>query len=234
MEQYMAISKTYKVRTLDKIDDFYKKIKGGYFALLGALIGFLTVTISLALFIQIEPSFSFFTHYISDIGDARGLPGIIWEIGMLVGLTPVRLLFLIYLVRFLQKMGANNKLIVLAFVFSMISITGSVLMATTPFHVSEAIHIMSAFVYFIGVWFSQIFFSTAELKIAKFPKHLPISGFSVVLFYGIFTTLLILYKVAGFDRNLPVFWQWLSFVAILIWLVLHGLYTLKVEKKMVV
>ena len=78
-----------------------------YVGYIGGTLGILTVLVSIMVYLPKHPDFSFFTTYLSDIGDTAGWPQIIFNTGTLLS-APIRYLFIILFVIRLSHMGAGR------------------------------------------------------------------------------------------------------------------------------
>ena len=64
---------------MERIDKFYEKINGGYFALIGAGIAIMSIIISAILVLSVDSTFSFFTYYMSDMGTVHNGADIVFN-----------------------------------------------------------------------------------------------------------------------------------------------------------
>ncbi len=67
----------------NKLDKFYKKIPGSYWAILGGIFGLLIIFISIFLHSLTEP-ISFFTHWVSHLGWGPNGSELVFRIGIIV------------------------------------------------------------------------------------------------------------------------------------------------------
>jgi putative exporter of polyketide antibiotics len=75
--------------------------------------------------------------------------------------------------------------------------------------------------YFFGTVFLQSAIAVQEWKL-RLPRLLPMTSIAVVAVYLVFATLLAMVgKVESIDRATPVIWEWLAFVALMVWLASH-------------
>lgn len=108
-----------------------------------------------------HPEFSFFTTYLSDIGDTAGWPQILWNSGTLLA-APIRYLFIVLLVLRLGALGAGRAFAASALVVGAISTSGTVLMTAVPFSVGPAIHKLGIPLYFLGAVLLQTLIGVCE------------------------------------------------------------------------
>ena len=219
----------------DGIDRFYERFPGGLFALAGVIIGVATIAASLALYVRVDPTFSIFTHYVSNLGGVpKGAPegvnylsATVFNVGMLLA-VPIRLAFLVHIVRFVGRMGANRWLTLASLATGLVSTTGSLLVALVPFSTNLDLHLMGALVYFLGATSFQLTFLVTEFRTPGLPRYLPVLGIASLLAFSVFSYLLIqveVLQVAGMAE--PTIYEWVVFATLMAWLLAHGLYTLK-------
>lgn len=219
------------------VDRFYEKVNGSYYAFAGILIGFVSVLASLLIYIQIDLEFSFQTRYLSHlggvpIGAADGIyaSAIIFNTGMLL-IVPIRLLFLIYLTRAVQKMGSGKTLAITSLIFGFVATFGYLLVGLEPYSSNLFLHLMGAVIYFVGATLFGIIFIITEFRTPNLPKFLPVTGIINTLLFLVFSVLLIIVEVAGISTiPEPTLLEWLVFLSALIWLFVHGIYFHKKRK----
>lgn len=222
-----------------KIDRFFERYPGGLFALAGVILGVLTIGVSILLYVRVDPTFSIFTHYVSNLGGVpKGAPegvsyvsAAVFNMGMLLA-VPLRLAFLIHIVRYVDRMGANRWLAGASLATGLISTTGSLMIALVPFSTNLDLHIAGAMVYFLGATCFQLTFLVTELKTPGLPKYLPILGLASLLAFSVFSYLVIQVEVLQIARIVePTIYEWIVFATLMTWLGAHGLHTLKAGKK---
>ena len=113
---------------MEKIDNFYEKIHGGYFALIGAAIAIILYPIAIFLYILGDPSFSLYTHYISHLGVGPNGANIVFIIATILSAI-FMILFHLFFMRFLQLKGGSQNLTWFAFMLGVISAFGLIVVA---------------------------------------------------------------------------------------------------------
>ena len=211
---------------MEKLNGFYEKFPGSYVAYIGFI--FSVVFMSIAIILYNDPNFTIFTHYISDLGASTRTSALIWNLSMVLT-APIRLLFGFYLLKFLENRGANKRTIKITAYFMVISAIGSTVLALNPHDISRLLHMLGAFVYFIGVVVIQINISKMELKTENIPKYLPFLGILVVACYVLFLGFEISELISESFKLLACFFEWMAFFAIMTWLDFHGYYTQKAK-----
>ena len=187
----------------------------------GAALGIATVFFSGAVYVQ-DHAFSFFTTYLSDIGDTPGWPQVIFNSGLLIA-APVRYLFLILLLLRLVDLGAGKLFGALGLIIGTLVVIGSIGLAAIPYSFNLTLHKSSAMLYFFGVVILQTLIGIQEWRL-KLPILLPVASLAVVAIYLVFAVLLAsIGKIEGIDRSTPVIWEWLAFCSLMFWLISHSL-----------
>jgi len=207
---------------MEKLNGFYERFPGSYIAYIGFI--FSVVFMSIAIVLYNDPDFTIFTHYISDLGASTRGSALVWNISMILT-VPIRILFGFYVLKFLENRGANKKIIKITAYFMVISAIGTVFLALNPHDISRPLHMLGAFVYFIGVVVIQVNISRMELKIENVPKYLPIVGILVVACYVLFLGFEISELISESFKLLACFFEWMAYFSLMAWLVLHGYYT---------
>jgi len=211
---------------MEKLEKFYERFPGSYVALLTFIFALTFQLISIILYN--DPSYSLFTHYISDLGASTSGSVIFWSISMIIS-SPLRVLIGLYLLGLLGKRGANEKYIKITAYFIVIGAIGSIIIALNPHDTSRFFHLIGAFTYFIGVVVIQTFFFKMELKAEDIPKYLPFVSILVVVVYFAFLSFEILVLVLDSFRAIACFLEWMAFFALMAWLGLHGYYTHQIK-----
>jgi hypothetical membrane protein len=207
---------------MEKLNDFYEKFPGSYIAFISFI--FSVIFMSIAIVLYNDPSFTIFTHYISDLGASTRGSALFWNLSMILT-APLRLLFGFYLLKFLEKRGANRKILKVTAYFMVISAIGSTILALNPHDISRLFHMLGAFIYFIGVVIIQINISKVELRVENIPRYLPLIGFIVVACYVLFLGFEISEIISESFKFLACFLEWMAYFSLMAWLVFHGYYT---------
>ena len=186
------------------------------------------VTAATIAYIVENPDFSFFTTYLSDIGDSAGWPQTLFNSGTLIA-APMRFLFLALVVVCLYELGAGRLFVILVLALGAVSTAGTVLMTAVPFSDAPAIHKMGIPMYFWGVVLLQGIVGVREWSLRMCPGVLPITSLSVAGIFIVFGTLLSVSQSGSLDRNVPVVWEWLAYLSSVIWVVVHSIALVTVD-----
>jgi hypothetical membrane protein len=223
---------------LSRIESFYERYPGENFGFAAVALLILTVGISIILYMQVDPTFSFFTHYVSGLGGPpKGAPeGIqylsatVYNLGMLLA-VPLRIAFLFQVIILVKRMGAGLWLSRVSMVTGLVSSTGWLLMAIVPFSANLDLHMIGAMVYFLGATSFQLVFAVTELKTKDIPKHLPMLGLLNLVVFSAFSYQLIqveVLQIPGIPE--PALFEWLVFASAILWVIAHGLFILSERK----
>ena len=171
-------------------------------------------------------AFSIFTTYISDLGAAAKSSSLVYNTGMIIS-APIRVVFGLYLLKFLESKGADVKILKIIAYPIVIGAIGSVIMSVFPYDISRLLHLLGAFTYFFSAVIIQALIAKIEFKTSNMLKYLPLIGLIVVLTYVLFVSFEISVLLSNNFRMLACFFEWMGYFSLMAWLVLHGHYTLK-------
>jgi hypothetical membrane protein len=190
---------------------------------LSLVLGILTVFAASLAYASIQPGFSIFNTYLSEIGDTPGWPQILFNTGTLLA-APLRYAVLILVVLRMrsisQKRGAFETVLLSIGAFSTL---GTILMTAVPFSVAPAIHKSGIGLYFLGVVFLQTLLGVRQLSMKSLPRVLPALSFSIVASFLVFFVLFILYETGNVRHTTPIFWEWMCFFTSMVWLLGHSI-----------
>ena len=219
---------------MENLDNFFRRFDGAYYFFIAIILAVSTIIISTILYIQVDPTFTIVSHYVSDLGstpvgaqEGKLYPSaVVFNTGFTI-LVIFRILLILFLARYLQIKGAPNKLIKIGIILAFISSSGSLIVALVPISVAVSIHMIGALILFVGSIFSGIMFGIIELKTPNIPRYLPLTIFLNVLMNGIFATLLIGEWMNFAPDGSSVIWEWIIYATTMFWLFVHGVYTYK-------
>jgi hypothetical membrane protein len=185
------------------------------------ILAVLTVLTSVLAYLPVNPDFSIFTTYLSDIGDTPGWPQILFNSGTLLA-APLRYIIIVLLVLRLGSFSENKRRFEIAVLtIGALSTIGTILMTAVPFSVGPAVHKSGIGLYFLGVVFLQSIVGIKEVSLKELPRVLPALSLLIVVSFLIFFVLVILYETGNVGRNTPVIWEWMCFFTSMGWLVGH-------------
>ena len=207
---------------------WYEKLNGSLVAYFGFAFSIFFLTISAMLYGNSESSFSLLTTYISDLGAASRDSSLIFAVGMIIS-APVRVLFGLYLLKYLESKGGKSKTLKNTAKAVIIGAIGSIALAVFPHDVFRIGHMLGSLIYFVSVVIIQINISKLELRLKNTPKYLPILGILVVISYVLFLTFEISEIAFEGFRYIAIALEWLAYFILMMWLVTHGYYIQKTK-----
>jgi hypothetical membrane protein len=212
---------------MEKIDILYKRLKGSYFIFLGICLSILFNTIAIILYRQVDPTFTMFSNFFSDLGDGPNNSNIVFNAGMIIsGLFGI--FIFLYLMRFLQEKKGNSRIILSAFIMGFIASIGTIMVGIFTVKTAPIMHVIGAAFSFFGNFFALILFAKTEFSISEISKKYSISGFILASFNFIYLIFFfLLYLNIGISKELTIVTEWLAIFANIIWLFLQGVFTLK-------
>jgi hypothetical membrane protein len=213
---------------MEKLDKFYEKFPGSYVAYIGFVFSIAFITIAAMLYSNSVSTFSFLTTYISDLGAASRASSLVFALGMIIS-APIRVIFGLYLLKYLESCGADNKTLERTAIAVIIGALGSTVLAIFPHDVFRIGHMMGSLVYFVSVVIIQINISKLELRIESIPKYLPAIGLLVVVSYVLFLTFEISEIIFEGFRYVAITLEWFAYFVLMAWLVMHGYYLQQVK-----
>lgn len=213
---------------MNVLDKFYQKVNGCYFAFVGAGTSLLTILIAYLLYIQVDPSFTILTHFISDLGDGPNFSNVVFNVGIIIG-SCISLFFYIFLTKLLIERGANKVFSILGLIFGLVSFIGGLLVGLFPSAVAPLEHRIGALLSFSGSFFISIFYSCAELTDREFNKIVAIFGLLIAPFPITFLLTFLFLHYPGINSTIPIFIEWISYFTRMAWIITQSLYIFKLQ-----
>jgi len=182
----------------ERIDHFFKevyeKIPGYYFGIFGLLVFLSSTFIAVLVYLSVNPNYSIFTNWISDLGTGPSSSSIIFNTGWIVS-SGLILLFHVYQIQNLKEKIERKYLIILKLMaISNIAFTlGIFLVGLFPANLFEP-HIVAATFYFLG---GVSFFSLYGI-LAIFNKKIPLIYAFIAIFVSI--SYILFYLTAHFPE----------------------------------
>ncbi|MBN1801291.1 MAG: DUF998 domain-containing protein [Candidatus Lokiarchaeota archaeon] len=129
-------------------DRLYEVIPGPYFGITSVCTMFLSVFLALFLYIIVDPSYSIFTHWISNLGIGPNGSQLIFNNGLML-VSVMMFLYLISEMRNLKNKGTSRLFLVLMTTSSLTLSIGLFMIGIWPMNLLE-LHCMAATFYFFG------------------------------------------------------------------------------------
>jgi len=194
------------------IDRLFNRVPGGYFGLVSMALG--AGLILIAVVMASETGYTMVTHYVSQLGIVPGVPGIIFNLALIIA-GIVAIPFFIYLGRMIQREGIFKWILIGAEITSISACVGLSLAGIFPMHDHLMLHhYYSAMLFFFDGLFFCLLYSIVMIPDSKFPILQAILGFIVAGTFGIFLIL----KTA--------LTEWIVFFAIVFWVIETSVFTL--------
>ena len=216
----------------EKIDDFfdhvYKKIPGSIFGFTGAAISVFSTTLALFLYMAVDPSFSFVTHWISNLGGGPNGSSFVFNTGMMITSIFI-LLFQIYVIRDLKKRSGNQILVKLLFISAICSTMGLFFVGVFPLTFAILHGTAASFYFFGGLCFCTLY-GILVLLTPGVHKIQAILGFITAGFFGLhlFTSMMTA-MFTEVEMGINMFTEWLSLFAVLILILESAFYSVKAK-----
>lgn len=208
-----------------KLEQLYNHLNGGYFALFsfGVCIG--SIFVAYLLYSAVG-QFSFFSHWISDLGSGPNGANLAFNYGVM--LTSLFLFFFQYdLMRDLKKQNVHSHLRKLSQICCCCSLGGLFFVGLFPLSYSEILHGIAASFYFYGSFFWSLTFSILELKTKNIPKYQVFLGFIVGFFYFNYNVVAIgTLMIPLITEEIVKFSEWLTLFVSITWVLIRGIFTL--------
>nr|MDO8108986.1 hypothetical protein [Candidatus Sigynarchaeota archaeon] len=226
-----------------KLDFLYKRVEGGYFGILTAIIGGITILTCSILYYLAEP-FDFFSNWISDLGGVVTNSGrspngsnIVFSVGLIL-LSIISVPFIYYLLKYLLARKQRLKMFVyLAVISCLITYVGVIGVSIIDIKTDPIVHTYFATLFFLGGMAIMLFFSLA-MAFNNIPRKQVLFGFICASIPLIFISTFAPYAMQGENVFLLVvstdpkmgitrFWEWMYLFALLAWFFETGLFLLK-------
>ncbi|UCC19811.1 MAG: DUF998 domain-containing protein [Promethearchaeota archaeon] len=213
---------------MDILEKFYSKIKGAYFAFLTLLAVGFGIFVALFIYLPVDPSFSIFSNYISDLGAGPIGSRIIFSIGMILG--AVFLIFLILYISVYLKVKEEKYQLIFGYQASgIIAGLGLILIGIFPLDRANFsdffMHVIGAVIFFSFITISNLYLGYIEYKNSEFSKIIGILSFICGILSAIFIGGFLIQESDLIEPQTFVYLsEWTFLLFITIWLIIHGLY----------
>jgi len=213
---------------MEKMKAFDEKNIACFFGLLSTIISLLSIFIAIILYMQIIPSFSFVTHFISDLGNGKNYSNVIFNFGRIIsGSLSILCYFLLY--RFFRKKEVKLSLAIISLISGIIASVGSILVGIYPSVPEPDMHRIAAILAFSGMFFVSIFYGISELTIKNFNKVYAMSGFIVAPFSVIYMILYVTLYLPGINSEIPILVEWIAYFSMMVWIIFQLTYILRIK-----
>jgi len=162
-------------------DNVFKTISGVYFGIIGLIIFTLSTVLSVVIYLSIDPNYSIYTNWISDLGIGPGGAKWIFNIGWMIS-SLILLFFHTFEIRELKNKGVKNNIIKFMVIFSISLSSGIFLVGFVPLDRGFS-HTIAALIYFIGGFGFFSLYGIIILMISRMSKIYSIIAFITALSY---------------------------------------------------
>jgi hypothetical membrane protein len=207
---------------MKQLDKVFKHVIVSYIVVVGALIGFLTAISAILLYISGDPTFSFFTHWVSHLGVGPNGSSVVFNGGMVYS-GIISWIYSLYLAGYLHKKGAIKFLIVISLGCGIILGIGLLLIGIFPLELIFGIHNVAAGLFFYGGMFSCIIYGITAYLTPKISKLQSIIGFSIASVFLIY----IVVNSLPLNISFKMAAEWAVFFAIPTWILSQGIIILR-------
>lgn len=209
------------------LEKIYDKGHGPYFAIAASLISLITLSLSLIILSITDSKVILLTEFMSYLGDGLRFSNFLFNAGMVIS----SVLFVFYywfLSEYIYQNGVKEKgRIDSALTFAILTCIGSFMVGIFPESYAFQLHTIGAAFTFIGGVCLTYLYGTSELKVPGFNPQVAKLSFvttSIPFIYLIFYSLSVSLEFAPY---VTIFLQWLSYFALMIWVLIQAVYILK-------
>ncbi len=206
-----------------KIND----VHGCYFSIAAVIISLITLTTSLIILSITDSTMIILTEFMSYLGDGLRFANFLFNGGMLIS-SALFVIYYIFLSQYLYDDEIDKKEVLRAATISaLICSIGCFIVGISPERYLFELHTLGAALTFIGGILLTILYGYYEFLIPNFDNRVAILSFittSIPFLYLIFYSFSIL---LGFNPNITILFQWLSYYALMVWALVQAIYMLK-------
>ena len=203
-------------------DYLNEKFNGAYFIMIGSAVSFIFVLTAIGLYLSVDPSFSLFTHWISDLGIGPKNAAIVHSVGLYYS-SIFMICACLFLSFYLIKMGTQKIYVQIALIPSIISAIGIFFLAVFPLEQEFGPHNIAAGTYFGAGLFCCMAYGVSECINKNISKLYSISSFIAAGFFFFY----LICAIPLIPKPIFIFSEWLVLFGIIIWVGVHGFLILK-------
>ncbi|MFX1309931.1 MAG: DUF998 domain-containing protein [Promethearchaeota archaeon] len=213
---------------MDFLEKLYGKIRGAYFAFLTLLAVGFGIFVALIIYFPVDPTYSIFSNYISDLGAGPIGSTIVFSIGMILG--AIFFIFLIlYISRYLKNKEEKSQLRWGFQSTGVIAGLGLIMIGIFPLDRTNTfiftIHFIAALIFFSFLAISFIYLGYIEYKNSEFSTYLSIITFLSGILSAIFVIGFLIQEFELVPPHVFVYLsEWTFFIFVTLWLITHGIY----------
>ena len=216
---------------MERFDRVFDKLNGGYICFIIVTISTVLGYISSYFYLPLNPSYSMFTNYVSDMGAGP----IETKITIAVSNTLIGIFLMplfVFIVRDLEKKDSPKDLkwtiLVVGFITSIATILSGFFLLDPADPVAYEVHKILGIIYFCSIAIVMLVYRYLELKLPDFSKLLVIFSIITGILALIFMIGFVIVEYTILPRHALVYFvEHMTFNSLAIWLIAHGIFFLK-------
>ena len=213
---------------MDFLEKLYGKIRGAYFAFLTLLAVGFGIFVALIIYFPVDPTYSIFSNYISDLGAGPIGSTIVFSIGMILGAF-FFIILILYISRYLKNKEEKSQLRWGFQSTGVIAGIGLIMIGIFPLDRTNTfiftIHFIAALIFFSFLAISFIYLGYIEYKNSEFSTYLSIITFLSGILSAIFVIGFLIQEFELVPPQVFVYLsEWTFFIFVTLWLITHGIY----------
>lgn len=213
---------------MDFLEKLYGKIRGAYFAFLTLLAVGFGIFVALIIYFPVDPTYSIFSNYISDLGAGPIGSTIVFSIGMILGAF-FFIFLILYISRYLKNKEEKSQLRWGFQSTGVIAGIGLIMIGIFPLDRTNTfiftIHFIAALIFFSFLAISFIYLGYIEYKNSEFSPYLSIITFLSGILSAIFVIGFLIQEFELVPPHVFVYLsEWTFFIFVTLWLITHGIY----------
>ncbi|MFX1591809.1 MAG: DUF998 domain-containing protein [Promethearchaeota archaeon] len=213
---------------MEFLEKLYGKIRGAYFAFLTLLAVGFGIFVALIIYFPVDPTYSIFSNYISDLGAGPIGSTIVFSIGMILGAF-FFIFLILYISRYLKNKEEKSQLRWGFQSTGVIAGIGLIMIGIFPLDRTNTfiftIHFIAALIFFSFLAISFIYLGYIEYKNSEFSTYLSIITFLSGILSAIFVIGFLIQEFELVPPQVFVYLsEWTFFIFVTLWLITHGIY----------
>ncbi|MBD3254761.1 MAG: DUF998 domain-containing protein [Candidatus Lokiarchaeota archaeon] len=193
----------------------FKILSSTLFGILGIFVSIISIFLSIFLYNQVE-SFSFFTHYISDLGDGPNHSNIIFNLGAIItGILFVNYFIFSWIIaiKFTHKNQRMNFILVLGFITSL----GYILVGIFTKEKARLLHNIGSVFYFIGLSALSFYAGFWEFQKDNPNRVYGLVSLLIPLFPALYGIFFLAKSIVPQFESVTIFIEWIGYFAFKGW-----------------
>ncbi|TFG01441.1 MAG: DUF998 domain-containing protein [Promethearchaeota archaeon] len=212
---------------MEKLDNFYEKVNGGYIAIILVIIFIVQTLIARYFYLPTNPSYSMTTNYISDLGAGPIETKLTITIAYII-ISILLILFILYLVKDLKQRNADLKKTQIIYILGILAGISFLLLGI--FHldpeepVAYEIHKVAAVMFFGCQGLVVLIYGSIEYKNPKMDGKLYMLSFFAGILFLIFAIGFAIVEYSTLQRQaFVIVVEYIGAYSMLLWLFIKGI-----------